>query len=113
MPIPMPYARTGVIGGIVIQVSRSFCICGETSVPVVYEMTHVCRSAIVEMSAPAVNAQLGLRFVASASASSSVCTVVPWAYGAGMADVVGHDALARCSGLKLWSATTHWTLFPA
>src|SRR5947207_3293967 len=112
MPIPMPYARAGVIGGMVIQVSRSFCICGETSVPVVYEMTHVRRSAIVEMSAPAVNAQLGLRFVASASVSSSVCTVVPCAYGAGMAEVVGHDVCASLSGLKILSANTSWIFLP-
>ena len=71
MPIPMPYACSGVMGGMVTQVSRCFCISGETSEPVVYDTTQVRRSAIVETSSPAVYAQLGSRWVASSSLSST------------------------------------------
>src|SRR4249919_1339420 len=101
MPMPMPYARSGVLGGMVIQVSRCFCISGEISEPVAYDTTHVRRSAIVEMSSPAVNAQLGLRLVASASVLSSVCTVVPCANGIGNASPAGHHVCVSLSGLNI------------
>jgi hypothetical protein len=66
----------------------------------VYDTTHVRRSAIVEMSSPAVNAQLGLRLVASASVLSSVCTVVPCANGIGNASPAGPRRLRQLERLE-------------